>query len=421
MKKVVKYGSKIENILDTIMILSICIIIFSGSNILNSYRLIAMSLILILCLIKFNRYSVIKINMINIIFSLFILYMLIGLFFTEYFQVSTSYLYAYIVSFVFVNTELSDKFYDKLITFILIGCSIFSMVTIISMVNYQFVSKNLSFMFTPTQLDFIINQEYWGVRSGLAGEISYNAIIMVVGMGIVISQIIHRQKIILKDGILLISFFVCIMNSGKRSFFFIAILAAILMFLINKIKNKLIKVINIVGISVISIFILGCIFPEVYNVFEKIGRFSTSNLLNGRETLWTYALNIFAENPIMGSGYGTYNKVITQMGFAWEADAHNSYLQILCETGSIGFILFSTFLIVVFLKTSTLIIKLSEIGVDLKLLNISFYFQLLLLIYGITGNPFHMYSQIYLYFVALALMSKFNRKISDYLSESLIF
>lgn len=61
---------------------------------------------------------------------------------------------------------------------------------------------------------------------------------------------------------------------------------------------------------------------------------SHNDLSNGRIALWGLAWKLFKENPFFGIGWEQF------MNFNYyEHDVHNSYLQFLCETGLIGFIL----------------------------------------------------------------------------------
>jgi O-antigen ligase len=53
----------------------------------------------------------------------------------------------------------------------------------------------------------------------------------------------------------------------------------------------------------------------------------------GRSHLWDKAVDIFSENPIVGKGFNTYQRLT-------EWDTHSTYLKTLAEQGIIGFILY---------------------------------------------------------------------------------
>ena len=61
-----------------------------------------------------------------------------------------------------------------------------------------------------------------------------------------------------------------------------------------------------------------------------------SEMSGGRTTLWATAWELFREHPLLGIGWEQF---ITRNPYAHEV--HNSYLQFLCETGVVGFVLLS--------------------------------------------------------------------------------
>ena len=52
-----------------------------------------------------------------------------------------------------------------------------------------------------------------------------------------------------------------------------------------------------------------------------------------RDTLSLYAFNIFKQNWLFGVGWGNFSKIYTKNMGIWVIDAHNTYIQILCESG----------------------------------------------------------------------------------------
>lgn len=79
------------------------------------------------------------------------------------------------------------------------------------------------------------------------------------------------------------------------------------------------------------------ILSPIQNRFSEIETDSGS----GRLDLWECALNAFLNNPIMGiglNGIRSYN--IENYGSEFDNYTHNSYLEVLAESGLVGFILF---------------------------------------------------------------------------------
>lgn len=72
---------------------------------------------------------------------------------------------------------------------------------------------------------------------------------------------------------------------------------------------------------------------------------------DGRWDLWRFGWAVFEQSPIWGAGFGQYNAAFRQLGLVPTLDPvtishpHNIYLQLLCESGVVGFGLGITFLL----------------------------------------------------------------------------
>lgn len=79
-------------------------------------------------------------------------------------------------------------------------------------------------------------------------------------------------------------------------------------------------------------------------IFQNIGSDILSATLaegdEGRELRWVTAINIFKDHPFFGAGLGSFHALT---GFSWP---HNFFLELLCETGIIGFVTSMILLIV---------------------------------------------------------------------------
>ena len=142
----------------------------------------------------------------------------------------------------------------------------------------------------------------------------------------------------------------------------LAILIAIIQILI--LKERFTKLL-LVGATIIMVIILSYTYP----IWTESGRpydmvFAGSNLLREDNIkfrvfyLWPRALDNFLKSPIVGQGFGSYNDTpyhfenfgvavlnTNQIYVNSDAHAHNSYLNILSETGLVGLSLVIMFLV----------------------------------------------------------------------------
>ena len=79
--------------------------------------------------------------------------------------------------------------------------------------------------------------------------------------------------------------------------------------------------------------------PQLAATFERFQSAGEDTASTKRFEMWSYALEMFKQNPLFGigwSGFG-YRMADTYLALESSSGAHNSYIQILCETGLVGF------------------------------------------------------------------------------------
>ena len=128
---------------------------------------------------------------------------------------------------------------------------------------------------------------------------------------------------------------------------------------------------------------------------------------NGRIALWKLAIGGFLDEPILGNGWRSFKDMAPESGNIHATNAHNVYLQLLCETGVVGFCIAGT----VFVWMLVLILKKTSKTTDQKnckyyLLGI--YITLAMLVQGLIDNSLY-----YVYWIQafqIMLFFVFSRK-----------
>ena len=205
--------------------------------------------------------------------------------------------------------------------------------------------------------------------------------------------------------------------SGKRAFVLFSIMGILVVGIQYAPKGK--KMRNFfrffLGITVILLIIELYLQISGYSSLVSIGssffRLDSEDISTSRFSYWEYAWNLFTEKPIVGIGWRQYLQ-IHNVGLA-QNHVHNIYLQLLCETGLIGFAVIFGAMITILVKTGKNLVHINNRIKDdgqlyeylkyQKLLQASLYIQIFVLLYGITGNP--LYDEIFFVPYSVACMA----------------
>lgn len=115
-----------------------------------------------------------------------------------------------------------------------------------------------------------------------------------------------------------------------------------LMFLFRKNFGTKTNSLVLGGISISGVLIIALSQKNLVSTLVERVNSLQIDAGSGRLGLWSTGWKLFTENPILGIGLGNfryYNWIINHS----ERYIHNSYLQILVETGLVGFIIFAIF------------------------------------------------------------------------------
>lgn len=245
-----------------------------------------------------------------------------------------------------------------------------------------------------------------GQMSGIFCEVSYSAFFLSLGCGYAASNLFFKKRIVL-NAFLLSLFYFAILLTGKRSFLLIVPGVLIVAFLLSCFKNLTRgKLITVFVLATVLIFATPLILDSTLSILTD----GTGTIqLSSREIIWNLAIQSFVKKPLFGVGINSFDLVFNSSGIRSSyysfAGAHNAYLQILCETGIIGFLLYFCFIgaaIISIIKTLFQCENRND-KEGAMLQTSSLICLLFSMAYGLTGNPLHQPQQLMTIFILISI------------------
>ena len=246
-----------------------------------------------------------------------------------------------------------------------------------------------------------------GFHSGLSDHYSLNGTYCGVTTIILGSQLITnlatKSKVKIPMIVLFVASFVALLLTSKRAHLLFSVIALVgIYYVVNpeKRENKIFKLILLALVALLGVAILIESGSPLATTFTRFMQSSGEDISNGRFIMWLLAIEEFVNNPIVGLGWQGYRYSYAENlfvagnyaggedleGFKY-LDTHNVYLQVLCETGIIGFVFFLMAIILPLLTALRLVrIYLNDHNVVLiRQLAFSIGIQIFMLVYCFTG------------------------------------
>lgn len=268
--------------------------------------------------------------------------------------------------------------------------------------------------FYPTGTDHGLS----GYRAGIANHYSQNgtyiSYVFIVFAVLMLSEKNRSKK---KKMLIftLISFFALLLTS-KRGHLLFSIMALFGMYFITskgKVIPKILKT-AFIGVTFLTVFyLLGQFIPVISNLLERFSTAGTDNESMTRFAMWNLCFEKFKEHPIFGIGWAQFpQQYYRYLYLPWYDEkykflnAHNVYLQLLCEAGIVGLLLFImivSFNLFMVIKTYKVTQSFDAFLPDgyKQTLAVSMTIQMFFLAYCLTGNGLYDYS-FYFYMFAVS-------------------
>ena len=409
---------KDKRILELIIAAVINFIIFSANNKLMIYTKHLSLLVIILCLGMFilNRNYILKINKYKLMYSLFVIMIMVSCFWVSNTNVIWDYSLYLISGVCVIFSDFSKTFYYYFMKIfkILFWVFIFSMFLEALLPNVFFLIFGFA-SFGDAEMRALTSG---GAIAGLAFEKAYAAFICNLGLGVIFAEFVAQRsyKYVIQSILVMIA----LMMTGKRTLFIIPIVALLIYVMLFSKNNKFIKLAG-VGLGISAFIIIAyTIIPEASLIIDRIIN-SGGDVLSGRENFWNYAMDMFHQNTFFGRGFMSFNDFVFNQGFRyygerWNYQAHNVYIQLLGETGIIGCGVIIILIIILIIKAISLAKSTSNFW-DVLLV----YWIMLFGIYSLTGNTLYYPCQLIILIVSILLISNVKkiREVSYQIGKSI--
>ncbi|MBZ5493468.1 MAG: O-antigen ligase family protein [Acidobacteriia bacterium] len=181
---------------------------------------------------------------------------------------------------------------------------------------------------------------------------------------------------------------------------FVAILIAQVCLAARDRKTRIKRVALVLIVCLLAAAVAGFFFQRL----GEIDDFTTVSRL----AIWGGAFTVFARSPLLGTGFGNLRGLmggLLSLPDGWTGDAHNLYLELLAETGLIGFLVFGV-VIVLALRNAVKLLRKAHDNFN-KMIALAIVSAICgVLVHGTVDYLFHTTPQVTaLFFVVLGLLS----------------
>ena len=244
----------------------------------------------------------------------------------------------------------------------------------------------------------------YGYRAGFTNHYSHNGVVLVVTVLCFFAVLMaSNQKTNFKKKLSVILFvvalFALIMTSKRAVLIFgaISMIAVFYMFGSKKKRSRFtLLLLGGIGVFIVLFFAYQYI-PVVQHTVSRFLTIGDDKESMSRYEFWEVALSNFAQHPVFGIGwlgfrYIYHDELFKSSGRAERysyMNAHNVYVQLLCETGIVGtalFIIVAVFLLFTVFKLIQYCNKSGYKSPYIRELYFSCAMQIMFLMYCFTGN-----------------------------------
>ncbi len=299
------------------------------------------------------------------------------------------------------------------INFYLKGATIFGLIHAFATIILRFlpgVYLGVVAPLYPTTYSRLVNWYADGCMPGLAGHYSTNGMFLVVGLYASVGlALMSKTKELYKRFLPSFIIMIAIMLTGKRSHLFFSIIVLYALYYFYLSNDKRTRSMRMIAMALIALFVGFIIILYVPSLGNAFARFKESadngDITNNRIYFWGLAIQLFIQKPVLGVGWGQFQEYCEQY-LSYRAHAHNTFFQLLCETGVLGFAVYVLWMVVFLIISIRMFINIRTKLDDqnrLGMMAFSVQMQIFFILYCFTGNPLYEKEMFIPYFIACAI------------------
>lgn len=304
------------------------------------------------------------------------------------------------------------------INFILKFAQIISMVYVLGTIFFYYnANQYISFVtwkYPEKMVSLLVNYEK-GYMSGLFDNYSACGIWMALSIAFSFSALMKEQIGWRKIYYWLSTFLsgAALLLTAKRGVTIYTACALILVVFFCNANHPISRWFKIVGAIVLTLGVIQIAaeyIPELNNVFLRFDEYlgGGDNAVEGRIAMRQTAMALFREHPFVGIGWRGF----LYSGLYSDGDVHNTFAQLLCETGVLGFTVYVSFVLIAVIKTIKLLVLVQKSDGRNKdktyHLAYSLFIQIVFFMYFVSGNPLYDLSLLCPYFIGIWILGYYN-------------
>ena len=248
------------------------------------------------------------------------------------------------------------------------------------------------------------NNGAMGYRAGISDHYSQNGTYISFAFLALASfwlySVTNKKKLQSHYLFLLGATFISLILTTKRAHFLFCILAILIVYFIvnpGKTSGKLFKLFLAFVFLMGILYVLSFVFEPINNLLIRFSTVGEDSQSLSRIRMWKLAWGLFKGHPLIGIGWGGFKyEYAAKLYQSWQPatqkflNAHNTYVQVLCKTGIIGFFIY------IYIAFNALMTTIKGVRACrdrdesvVIVLYMSLLCQVFVLLYNLTGNTLY--------------------------------